>query len=491
VLAAPGLVTATERRRSGIGDGDQASLRREWGWLPVEGVEWQGSGMATWKWGWAMALGWMLACGQVQADGNWPQFRGPNAAGIGTDPGLPDRWSATENMEWKVEVAGRSWSSPVVWGGRVFLTTVINAGESEPVKKGLYFGGDRPEPPKTEHEWKVLCLGLETGRVEWERTVHRGRPETSIHLKGSYGAETPVTDGERVYAVFGGVGVFAFSVEGKELWSRRMEARRTRYGWGSATSPVLKDGRLFVVDDNEEKSELVALGAGDGKELWRVERDEKSNWATPAVWTHAGGTELVVPGTRAVRSYDLDGGLRWSLRGMSSIAIPTPVSGEGLLFVSSGYVGDKLRPLYAIRPGARGDISLATGAVTNGSVAWSDPVGGPYNPSPLYHDGRLYVLYDRGLLTCRDAVTGKVLYDRERLPDGFAFTASPWAAGGRIFCLNEDGVCFVVKAGDRFELSHVNRLGADELCMATPALAGDRLLIRTAARLYSVRRSVR
>ena len=419
-------------------------------------------------------------------DGNWPQFRGPQAAGIGTNARLPDRWSATENVAWKTELAGRSWSSPVVWGDRVFLTAVINSGESEPPKKGLYFGGERPEPPKSEHRWNVLALDLATGRLQWEKTVHRGAPQTSIHLKSSYGAETPVTDGERVYAVFGGVGVFAFTPEGGQVWSKPLAPRKTRYGWGTAASPVLHGGRLFLVNDNDEQAELVALDAQTGREIWRVDRDERSNWATPFVWASGRRTELVTPGSRAVRSYDLDGKLLWSLRGMSSIAIPTPLAGNGLLFVSSGYVGDKLRPLYAIRPGAGGDITLPEGVTTNEFIAWSTPVGGPYNPSPLFYEGRLYVLYDRGLVSCYDAPSGRVLYDRERLPDGFAFTSSPWAAGGRVFCLNENGVCYVLRAGNAFEVLHTNKLADDDMCMATPALAGDRLLIRTAARLYSI-----
>ncbi len=433
-------------------------------------------------------LGLVSGGWEVQGQTHWPQFRGPGAAGVGRDVRLPDTWSATENVEWKTEVAGRSWSSPVVWGNRVFLTTVVNLGESEAPKKGLYFGGDRPDPSKAEHVWKVVCLTLDTGKVEWERVVHRGAPKTPIHLKSSYGAETPVVDGERIYVVFGGVGVFALGHEGREVWSHPMAARPTRYGWGSATSPVLHGGRLFVVDDNDEKAELLALDAGNGKVAWRADRDEKSNWATPFVWENGSRVELVIPGSRAVRSHDLDGKLLWSLKGMSTIAIPTPQAGDGLLFVGSGYVGDKHRPLYAIRPGAAGDISLAPGVTTNAFVAWSDPVGAPYNPSTLYHEGRIYVLFDRGLVTCRDAKTGRVLYDRERLPDGLAFTASPWAVGENIYCLNEEGACFVLKAGDRFEIRHINRLASDDMCMATPALVGDRLLIRTAARIYCLRK---
>jgi outer membrane protein assembly factor BamB len=295
-----------------------------------------------------------------------------------------------------------------------------------------------------------------------------------------------VTDGERVYALFGNIGVFTFTVEGEEVWSKRLEPRKTRFGWGTAASPVLHDGRLFVVNDNDEQAELFALDAKTGKELWRVDRDEKSNWATPFIWNNGQRTELITPGSRAVRSYDLEGKLLWSFRGMSSIDIPTPCAGDGLLFVSSGYVGDKLRPLYAIHPGASGDITLKPGETNNQFIAWSNPVGGPYNPSPLFYEGHVYVLFDRGVVSCYDAKTGKVLYDRERLPEGFAFTSSAWAAGGRIFCLNENGVCYVLRAGDKFELLHTNKLADDDMCMATPALAGDRLLIRAAARLYCI-----
>jgi outer membrane protein assembly factor BamB len=421
------------------------------------------------------------------ADTNWPQFRGPAAAGVSANTNLPDRWSATDNVTWQTNLPGRSWSSPIVWGDRVFLTAVVNSGESEPPKKGLYMGGNRPAPPKSEHRWKVLCLDLATGAGRWEKTVHQGAPQSAIHLKSSYGAETPVTDGDRVYALFGNVGVFALTRDGREVWSHLLAPRQTRNGWGTAASPVLHGGRLFLVNDNEDRAELLALDAQTGKEIWRVDRDEKSNWATPFLWANGQRTELITAGSHAVRSYDLEGKLLWSLRGMSGIAIPTPFAGGGLLFVTSGYVGDKLRPLYAIRPGARGDITLPPGATHNDFIAWSNPVGGPYNPSPLYYDGRLYVLYDRGLVSCYAAQTGQVLYDRERLPEGLAFTASPWAAGGRIFCLNEDGVCFVLRAGPRFELLHTNKLGADDMSMATPALAGDRLLLRTAARLYCLR----
>ncbi len=420
-------------------------------------------------------------------EANWPQFRGPAGAGVSPDAAWPDRWSATENVAWTTAVPGRSWSSPVVWGDRVFLTSVVNLGVSESPKKGLYFGGNRPEPPKSEHEWHVLGLDLATGKVAWDRTVHRGVPGTAKHLKNTYGSETPVTDGQRVYALFGNVGLFALTLDGQEAWSHPLPPRMMRYGWGTAASPVLHDGRLFVVSDNEDQAQLLAFDAATGKELWHADRAEKSDWATPFVWANGQRTELVTAGSQAVRSYSLDGALLWSFRGMSSIAIPSPLAGGGLLFVTSGYVGDKVRPLYALRPGAQGDITLVAGETHNAFIAWSNPTGGPYNPSPLFDADRLYVLYDRGLLSCFEAQTGRVVYDRERLPEGFAFTASPWAAAGKIFCLNEDGVCYVVRAGDHFALLHTNKLAEDDMCMATPACVGDRLLIRTSARLYCIR----
>jgi outer membrane protein assembly factor BamB len=249
--------------------------------------------------------------GAATGDANWPQFRGAGAAGVSTNANLPDKWSATENVEWKNDLAGRSWSSPIAWGDRVFLTTVVNLGETETPKKGLYLGGERPTPTNSEHHWKVLSLDLKTGKVQWEQTVHRGVPQTPIHLKNSYGAETPVTDGERVYALFGNLGVFALTCSGAEAWSHPLPPRKTRLGWGSAASPVLHRGRLFIVNDNEEQSELLALDARTGKELWRVDREEKSNWATPFIWENGQQTELVTPGSKAVRSYTLEGKLVW------------------------------------------------------------------------------------------------------------------------------------------------------------------------------------
>ena len=295
-----------------------------------------------------------------------------------------------------------------------------------------------------------------------------------------------MTDGERVYCYFGNVGVFCFDFDGNLVWKLALEPHKTRYGWGTAASPVLHDGRLYLVNDNENQSYLLAIDAKSGNEVWRVPRDEKSNWATPYVWKNEARTEIVTPGTGLNRSYDLDGKVLWTLKGMSSITIATPYVQNGLLMLSSGYVGDLVRPIYAVRPGASGDISLEEDQQSSDFVAWSQPKAAPYNPSTITYRDRLYVLYDRGLVACFDALTGGEVYRMQRLPDGGAFTSSPWAYDGKLFFLNEDGMTFVLKAGDQFELLHTNTLAADDMGMATPAIAGNKLFIRTSARVYCI-----
>ena len=420
---------------------------------------------------------------------NWPQFRGVDATGVSHNAGLPDRWSATENVEWKTEIPGRGWGSPVVWGDNVFVSTVINSGVTEPLKKGLYFGGDRLDIPKTTHEWKVMCLELSTGKVRWEKTVRTGTPTAPIHIKNSYASETPVIDGKHLYVSFGNVGIFCFDLAGYLVWSHDLPTHPTRNGWGTAGSPTLNGDILYYQNDNDEESSLLALNKLTGKKLWSIDREEKSNWSTPFIWKHDGETEIVTAGTKAVRSYDLKGELKWSLKGMSSITIATPYVADGLLYVSSGYVLDPNKATYAIKPGAKGDITLARENSSNDFIAWSSKKVAPYNPSTLVVDGRLFVLYDGGIASSLDAKTGEPDYERQRVSRGTGYTASPWSYDGKIFCLNEDGLCTVIRTGKVFEILHTNELADEEICMSTPSIAGDRLLIRADQRLYCIRKA--
>lgn len=416
---------------------------------------------------------------------HWPQFRGADSRGTSENQLLPSQWSATQNVEWKTDLPGRGWSSPVVWGDRVYLTTVVNEGQSEAPKKGLYFGGDRPKPPESMHQWRVICLDLKSGKVLWNHLAHHAVPQSPIHLKNSMASETPVTDGQHVYAYFGNRGLYCYTMDGQLVWEHPVKVSSMRFGWGTAASPVLHEDRLYVVDDNEEQSSLMALDKQTGKEIWKIERDEKSNWATPFIWENSLRTEIITPGTGKTRAYDLNGQLLYEFGGASSITIAAPYAAHGMLYVSSGYVLDQKKPIWAIRPGASGDITLSDDQTHNEWIAWCQKQAAPYNPSTLVWGDLLYVLHDRGFFACYDAKTGEVVYEKQRLPAA-NFTSSPWAFKDTIYCLNEDGVTCAIKAGREFQVLHTNPLDSDDMCMATPALVGHRLLIRTSERLYCI-----
>ncbi|MGH9201647.1 MAG: PQQ-binding-like beta-propeller repeat protein [Vicinamibacterales bacterium] len=412
---------------------------------------------------------------------SWPQFRGPGGRGIAEGANLPERWSATENVAWKTTVAGTGWSSPIVINERVIVTSVVSASETEKPTKGLYFGGERPAST-AEHRWIVSALDLATGRLVWSHEAHRAAPAFARHLKNSYASETPVTDGQRVYVRFGNIGLFCYDLDGKLLWSQKAEPLRMRNGWGTASSPIYHDGRLYLVNDNDEQSFVTALDARTGKTVWRVPRDEGSNWSTPFIWQHKQRAELVTTGSQKVRSYALDGQLLWELRGMSSIAIPTPFTAHDLLYISSGYVGDTHRPAYAIRPGASGDITVGE-PNSQKFVAWYQPQGGVHLVSPLVYQGQMYICADNGVISVFDAASGNRLY-RARLGSGGSYYASPIGVNGHVLFFNQVGEAYAIKAGPKYELASQNSVG--EVVMATPAVADGVLFVRGYKTLFAI-----
>ncbi len=427
---------------------------------------------------------------------NWPKFRGAQAGVAADDPRLPDRWTTTENVAWRIDLPGRSWSSPVLWDDHVFVVSAVNTANPNPSLNpvitylarslgGTMSGADISRATD-EHRWTLFDIDVKTGKTRWERAIRAATPLQSVHQKNSYASETPVTDGERVYVYLGYAGLFAFDMNGAPVWSKPMDAPRMRTGWGTAASPVLHDGRIYIVNDNEERSFIAAFDARTGAQLWRTERDgEASNWATPFVWQNEQRTEIVTTGSKKVRSYDTNGRLLWELAGMTTIHAVTPVAGHGLLFVSSGYFPDNPRPTYAIRPGATGDISLKPGETSNAFIAWSNPTLASAYPSPLVLGDRYYTLMDRGFLTSNDPKTGKEIYGRQRIAvDSGTFTASPWAYNGKIFAVSEDGDTFVMQAGPQFKLLGRNAL--NEMTLASPAVANGSLFIRTASKLYRI-----
>ena len=415
---------------------------------------------------------------------HWTRFRGQDGNGVGKDnANLPTRWSTTENVRWAIDLPGWGWSCPIVWGDKVFLTTVVSDEQNMAPSKGLYLGQGVRDPGKGVHHWLVYCFDLNTGQEIWKREAHTGAPQIPRHPKSTYAAETATTDGQRLYVLFGDVGLYCYDLDGELLWSRDIEPRKTFMDYGAAASPVVHDGQVFVVYDNLEKSWIASFDAKTGKELWKQDRNETHSWATPLVWQNKQRTEIVVPGKKSNRSYSLTGELLWEFDGqMSNLVIPSPMSAHGMCYVASGYVGDAHRPTFAIKPGASGNITPEGDYSDSEFIEWYQGTSSSYNPSQTVYGDYLYTLYDQGFLTCHDARTGEQVYGKKRFSPSGSFTASPFAYNGYLFCLSEDGLTYVIKAGEDFEIVARNEL--DELCIACPAVVDDKVLIRTASKLY-------
>lgn len=463
----------------------------------------------------ALTLSLLLAAAEARAaEDRWPQFRGPGGLAA-ADRAHVEEWSAETNVRWSVEVPGHGWSSPVVWGERVFVTSAISLGEWKEPTAGIY-GNDyvrellaqgvsmeeaRRRVRERDNEisdeipegvrWMVYCFDAETGRLIWEREAHHGIPFGGRHRKNTYASETPAVDGERVYAYFGNVGLFAYDFEGELVWRRSWDPQPMYNDFGTSSSPIVHGGRVYVLNDSQEVSWFAAVDAATGEELWRRERSSdhpiiRSSFATPFVWENEVRTEIVTFGVNTLTSYDPDGRVLWRLGGQSAVAAPTPVADRALLLIGSGSPSESVRPIFALRPGAAGDVTLAEGETENEFVAWSRAKGGSYIPSQVLHDGILYVLYDKGFLAAYDAAGGEEHYRVRLGSGGVSFSASPWVAGGRLYCLSEQGDTFVVTPGPRFHLERINPL--DEMAMATPAPVGESVYIRTASRLYRLAR---
>lgn len=431
--------------------------------------------------------------------GNWPSFRGPQAAGVADGQQLPDRWNVEtgENILWRTSIPGLAHSSPIVWGDRVFVTSAISSRGGATFKTGPYDGADASDDTSS-HRWVLYALDAATGRIVWQKTAYEGQPRDKRHVKSTYASSTPATDGRVVVAWFGSQGLHAYTVEGTPLW--KVDLGRVSVGavetaaieWGPASSPVIWDGLVIVQVDTHDDSFLVALSADTGEQVWKTNRDEIPSWSSPTVVTTAQGAELVVNGGNFVRGYDpRTGSERWRVASGSPITTPTPIGADGMSIVTSGGLGSS-RPLVAVRHGAQGVLSPADPAgKTEGSspVAWSMRNRGPFMPTPLAYRGLLYVLANNGVLDAYEVQTGAEVY-RARVPGiGSGFSASPVAADGKLYLANEDGALVVVAADRTFRHVATNDMG--EPTMATPALSRGVLFVRTMNSVFAIRRTVK
>ncbi|MBI2823819.1 MAG: PQQ-binding-like beta-propeller repeat protein [Planctomycetia bacterium] len=419
---------------------------------------------------------------------NWPSFRGPDASGVADGQHPPLSWDVANdvNVRWKTEIPGLGHSCPVIWGDRVFLTTAVSADADPKVRTGNY--GDVASVNDTsQHSWQVFCLDRDSGNVLWSRTACEGVPKIKRHLKGSQANCTPATDGKRLVVCFASEGLYCYDVAGELLWRRELGTLDSgikladTYEWGFGSSPIIYEDLVILQCDLAKDSFLAAYRLADGSPVWSTPRDEIPSWSTPAVWRNSQRVELVTNAAQYARGYDPATGKElWRLAKKSEITIPTPVFGPELLFITSG--NRPIQPIFAIKPGATGDISLEGNQSVSSYVAWSKMRGGPYMPTPIFYSDYLYTCGNGGIVTCYEAQTGKEVY-KQRL-GGESYTASPIAADERLYFTSEQGLVQVLKAGPEFELLAVNEMG--DVCMATPAISAGMLFVRSQHFLFAL-----
>jgi outer membrane protein assembly factor BamB len=381
-----------------------------------------------------------------KSEANWPGWRGPGGQGISTETNLPTEWDATKNVRWKTEIPGRGHSSPIVWGERIVLTTSFEGEALPDAKPPKHLLGNEVfvHPDSTggnrRQTLKVLCFDRANGKLLWERTPYEGRVFDDRHRKATYADSTPITDGQLIYVWFGSEGLYAYDFTGKLAWKKSFGGIATQ-GMGTGTSPVLYEHRLILQcdEDNGEKSFIVALDKATGKELWRTPRKVEVNWSTPVIARGPAGDELVASGSQYIASYDPKTGRElWRCKGTQSWTVATPLVGNGIAVASAAH---PVKRAVAIRLGSKGDVTSTQ------SIVWERDRGTGYTPSSILYRDLVYLMTDKGLLTCIDAKTGEVKYEGARVPKPATFTASPVAFGDLILISSEDGDTFVLKAG--------------------------------------------
>jgi outer membrane protein assembly factor BamB len=420
---------------------------------------------------------------------NWQQFRGPGAAGVVEGNTLAINWDGekSQNTRWKTRIPGLGHSSPVVWGNKIFVTTAVTSAAKDETRYGLY-GDVAPVKNDPSHTWKIFAIDKQTGKVLWERTSYEGLPKVKRHPKSTHSDSTPVTDGKYVVALFGSHGLYAYNMKGKLLWKQDLGVLDSGwfydpdYQWEHGSSPIIYRDLVIVQADIQKDSFIAAYNLKTGKLVWKTPREEISSWGTPTVYEGKTRAELIANGSKAIRGYDpLTGKELWRLTPNSEVTTPTPFVAHELIYVTSGYA--PIQPIYAIRPGATGDISLKDGKDTGEFIAWSKKRGGPYMPTPVVYGDLLYTCSNQGVLTAYNAKTGERVYQERLGGKGGAFTASPVASDGKIYLSSEDGDVFVVKAGPKYELLATNPVG--EVMMATPAISDGLVIVRGINHLFA------
>ncbi len=427
------------------------------------------------------------------AMGDYPQFRGPDGTGVTQASDPPLEWENDKNVAWKREIPGSGWSQPIVVKGSVFVTTAVGDKLAKP--KDMAAGSrdlasipglSRTKGPDINLKWQILCLDINDGSIRWSRTIDEGRPKYPTHPSNTYATETPCADAEKVYAYFGATGmVAALDHAGKTVWNVKVGAYPYSNGFGSGSSLTLFDGLLFLNCFNEEKAFVLALDTRNGQQVWRKDRAKSgSAWATPFVWRNSKRVEIVACGDKLVTAHEPNTGKElWRLAGIDTAFAPSPAADADTLILAASSPFST-SPMYAIRTGAEGDITLTKGEKSNQGVIWSQTKAKVGMASPVAYGGQVYFAAD-GLLSCYEVATGKRHYS-ERLPRSKMIAASPIVVGNRILIVDESGRGTWVKTGIAFETMGGGRVS--DIMWATPAIAGDALLLRGIDGIYCIRK---
>ncbi|MFP6770299.1 MAG: PQQ-binding-like beta-propeller repeat protein [Planctomycetaceae bacterium] len=420
---------------------------------------------------------------------DWRQFRGPGASGVSDGHPLPTAWDVKsgDELAWQAPIPGLGHAGPIVTGGKIFVVTAVSGRDNAGVKVGIY-GNIESVNDNSQHAWRLLCLERDSGKVAWDRCLHRGVPRIKRHTKATHANATPVTDGRRIVVSLGSEGLYCYDLDGRRLWKQDLGLLDSGYykvpaaQWGFGSSPILYGDSVIVQCDVQQGSYLAAFALDDGRQLWGIPRDEVPTWSTPVLWQGKHPAQLVVAGYRHSGGYDPATGRElWRLSGGGDIPVCTPVPAGDLVILSSAH--GSIRPLRAIRATARGDITPKATDKPTEHIAWSLPRDGIYMQTPILYGGLLYACRLNGVLSCYEPETGKRIY-RSRLDGGIGFTASPVAGDGKLYFTSEDGRIYVVAAGRTFRLLETNRIG--QQCMATPAISGGLLLVRGQDHLFAI-----
>jgi outer membrane protein assembly factor BamB len=418
--------------------------------------------------------------------GNWPSFRGPGAAGVAESANLPVSWNVETgaNVAWKTEIPGLGLSSPVIWDDLVFLTTAISSNPQMVFEAKLK--GERDDrQDMAEQEFRVLAIDKRSGRIVWSRAATKSKPRVLRHPHNSYASPTPAVDGKHVVAFFGSEGLYCYDLMGNLIWKKDLGVLDQGafdvpdYQWGTAASPILWGGKVYLQVDMQRGSFLAAFDASSGTDLWRTPRESKPSWSTPTIVQEPKRTEVVANGVEHIAGYDAETGKElWRLKGTSMISVPTPFEAHGLVYVFSGYYRYQRRA-YAIRPGANGDITDSKDA-----IAWMREES-PYLSTPVVSGDLVYAFGNRGagILNVYNALTGATVY-QQRIGQGTGASASMIASGDHVYAINEDGEVYVIQVGRTYKELSMNQM--NEPVMATPGASGDTLFIRGTRHLFAI-----